>query len=225
MRYRTAIVTGASRGLGLAVGRAFAARGLDVMLASRTEPPGDLPWTRLDVASPESVAALFAAARERFGPVDVLVNNAGVGHGKQFEDFTVDELRETLDVNLLGPMLCALAALPDMLEAGRGLIVNVGSDLSRRFLAGMTPYTASKFGLLGFSGSLLREVKDRGVKVTAVLPGIIDTGFGGFAPEGSRGERYGMPAEQLAEQIAWLLDQPEHVVVDELTMHPLTQTF
>lgn len=225
MRYRTAIVTGASRGLGLAVGRVFAERGLNVMLASRTQPDDALPWTRLDVADPASVEALFAATRERFGPVDVLVNNAGVGHGKPFEDFTVEELRETLDVNLLGPMLCALAALPDMLEAGRGLIVNVGSDLSRRFLAGMTPYTASKFGLLGFSGSLLREVKDRGVKVTAVLPGIIDTGFGGFAPEGSRGERDGMPAEQLALQIAWLLDQPEHVVIDELTMHPLTQTF
>lgn len=226
MRYETAIVTGASRGLGLAVGRAFAARGLNVVLSSRTKPPDDeLTWIETDVSSPDSVAALFTASGERFGPVDVLVSNAGLGHSKPFEQFAPQELRETLDVNLLGPMLCAREALPDMLRLGRGLIVNVGSDLSRRFHPTMAPYVASKFGLLGFSGSLLRQVKDSGIKVTAVLPGIIDTSFGGFADEGSRGERFGMPTEQLAEQIAALLDVPEHMVVDEITMHPLAQDF
>ena len=226
MRYETAIVTGASRGLGLAIGRALAARGLSVVLSSRTKPPDDgLTWIETDVASPDSVAALFAAARERFGPADVLVNNAGVGHSKPFEDFAPEELRATLDVNLLGPMLCAREALPDMLRLGRGLIVNVGSDLSRRFHPTMAPYVASKFGLLGFSGSLLRQVKDSGIKVTAVLPGIIDTSFGGFADEGSRGERFGMPSDQLAKQVAALLDVPEHIVIDEITMHPLTQDF
>lgn len=225
MRYRTAIVTGASRGLGLAVAQAFAARGLNVVAAARTRPDSELHWVETDVSDAGSVDALFAAARERYGPVDVLVNNAGVGAAKSLQDFSVAELRETLDVNLLGPMLCARAALPDMLELGRGLIVNVGSDLSRRAARRMAPYTASKHGLLGFSAALLKEVKDEGIKVTAVLPGIIDTSFGGFAPEGSRGERVGMPSAQLAEQIAALLDVPEHMVIDEITMHPLTQDF
>ena len=122
-------------------------------------------------------------------------------------------------------MLCAREALRDMLELRRGLIVNVGSDLSRRYAPDLAVYTAAKFGLLGFSGALLRGVKDAGVKVTAVLPGVIDTAFGGFGAEGSRGERHGMPAAHLAEQIAALLDVPEHVVVDEITLHPVGQEF
>jgi NAD(P)-dependent dehydrogenase (short-subunit alcohol dehydrogenase family) len=225
MRYRTAIVTGASRGLGLEVSRQLAGRGLQVVAASRT-PPEDVAgveWIETDVGSPESVRALFAAARERFGPVDVLVNNAGVGAQRLVEELTDEEILETIAVNLTGLVLCSRAALPDMLEAGRGLILNVGSDLSRRFNTGMAVYTATKFGVLGFSGSLLREVKDRGVKVCAILPGVIDTGFGGFAPEGSRGASEGLPARELAEQIVAFLDHPEHLVVDELVVHPVGQ--
>jgi short-subunit dehydrogenase len=225
MRYERAIVTGASRGLGLAVGHALASRGLDVVLASRTRPENEaLPWVETDVSSPESVAALFAAARGR-GPVDVLVNNAGLAYPGPFAEQTVEQIRETLDVDLLGAMLCAREALAGMLELRRGLVVNVGSDLSRRYAPDLAVYTAAKFGLLGFSGALLRGVKDAGVKVTAVLPGVVDTAFGGFGEEGSRGERHGMPAAHLAEQIAALLDLPEHVVVDEITLHPVGQEF
>ncbi|MGH2997652.1 MAG: SDR family oxidoreductase, partial [Gaiellaceae bacterium] len=156
MRYRTAIVTGASRGLGLAVAHALVARGLDVVLASRTEPPELRErWIEADLSSAASISALVSAARERHGPVDVLVNNAGIGASRPFEESDEHEIRATVDVNLTGTMLCTLAVLPDMLAARRGLIVNVGSDLGRRFNPGMAVYTATKFGLLGFSGSLL----------------------------------------------------------------------
>lgn len=226
MAYRAAIVTGASRGIGLAVAEAFAARGLEVVLASRTPPPRLADrWVEVDVSSGESVRALVVEARRRVGPVDVLVNNAGIGTSEPFAELGEEAIRRTVDVNLVGAMLCARAVLPELLAAGHGLIVNVASDLSRRFNPGMSVYTATKFGLLGFSGSLLREVKDRGVKVCTVMPGIVDTAFGGFAEEGSRGERHGLPPAHVAEVIAGLLDQPPHLVVDEITLHPLTQSF
>lgn len=224
MRYSTAIVTGASRGLGLAVAQALHARGLNVVAASRTRPGDDsVEWIETDVADAGSIAALFAGTRERFGPVDVLVNNAGIGWQRPFEAETAEDLERIVALNLTGAMVCAREALPGMLELGRGLIVNVGSDLSRRYLPGMTAYTATKFGLLGFSGSLMREVKGRGVNVAMLMPGVIDTSFGDFEAERSRGAYEGMQPEDLAGVVVSLLDAPEHLLVHELVVHPRGQ--
>lgn len=224
MRYSTAIVTGASRGLGLAVALALRARGLNVVAAARTRPREDgLEWIEADVADPAAIRSLFAKTRERFGPVDVLVSNAGIGWSKPFEEESADDLRRVVALNLTGAMLCAREALPGMLELGRGLIVNVGSDLSRRYNPGMAAYTATKFGLLGFSGSLLREVKDRGVNVVTLLPGVIDTSFGGFAPEGSLGPHEALQPDDLAEVVASLLDAPKNLLVHEVVVHPRGQ--
>jgi short-subunit dehydrogenase len=224
MGYSTAIVTGASRGIGLALGRVFLSRGLNVILAARTPPPELTEhWIETDVAEEESVRGLVAAARERFGRVDVLVNNAGIGWARSFAETDVETIRRTIDVNLLGALLCTRAVLPDMLAARRGLIVNIGSDLSRRFSPGLAVYTATKFGLLGFSGSLLREVKDQGVKVTAILPGVVDTAFGDFGAEASRDPQRGIPPAWLADKIAAVLDDPDELVVDELILHPIGQ--
>lgn len=99
---------------------------------------------------------------------------------------------------------------------------NVASDLARRYLAKMAPYVATKFGLLGFLGSLLREVKDHGVKVTNVMPGIVDTAFGGGA-QGSRDESWALRPAALATQIAELMELSDNAVLDELTIHPLKQ--
>jgi short-subunit dehydrogenase len=169
MIYRTAIITGASRGLGKALARAVASRGLNVMLAARAEGellevtevlsaqyPGKVAFTVTDLREPPSIAALFEATRDRFGDADVLVNNAGIGWYKPFLDWTEDQIVDTININLTSLMLCTRAALPGMIEARRGLIINVGSDLSRRFLPQMAPYVASKFGVLGFAGSVLR---------------------------------------------------------------------
>jgi len=224
VQYSTAIVTGASRGLGLAVAQALRARGLNVVAAARTRPPDDaLEWFEADVSDAAQIRSLVERAHERFGVVDVLVNNAGIGWQKPFEEESADDLRRVVDLNLTGAMLCAREVLPGMLGSGRGLIVNIGSDLSRRYNPGMAAYTATKFGLLGFSGSLMREVKDRGVNVVTLLPGVIDTGFGDFAAEGSRNSYEGMQPGELADIVASLLDAPEHLLVHELVVHPRGQ--
>jgi short-subunit dehydrogenase len=237
VRYQTAIITGASRGLGKALAGAVAARGLNVMLAARAEDElrevretlarehgARVAYAVTDLREPRSIGALFESTSNKFGPADVLVNNAGIGRYKPFMEWTEEEIIDTANVNLTALMLCTKAALAGMIEARRGLVINIASDLSRRFLPQMAPYVAAKFGVLGFSGSLLREVKQHGVKICTVMPGIIDTNFND-SQEGTREETWALPPAMLAERIAELLDQPEHLVVDEMVIHPMQQDF
>jgi len=126
---------------------------------------------------------------------------------------------DVLAVNLAAPMLLARALVPGMLARGRGYIINIASDLARRPLANMAPYVASKFGLLGFGASLQREVRDKGVRLTTVLPGVIDSAFNG-AQEGSKDRRWALPTAELAARVVDLLKLPPTVALDELTIHP-----
>ncbi len=233
--YDTALITGASRGLGAALARELAARGYRLLLvARRLDELNALAATLrgahgatvetlgADLTDPAAPQRCADAATQRLGSVDVLINNAGFGHYKPLADWTAREISDCNALNLTAPMLLAHALLPGMVARRRGMVVNVASDLARRYLANMAPYVATKFGLLGFSGSLLREVKDHGVKVTAVLPGIIDTAFGGGA-QGSRGASGALRPAVVATQIADLLALPDNVILDELTIHPLQQ--
>lgn len=235
--YRWVLVTGGSRGLGAALARELAARDYGVILTARdedglrrvSEPLQDVhgarvQWRRLDLSEPHTFPAFVSELESRHGPLDVLINNAGVGQYRPLTQWTAQDISDCIAVNLTAPLLLTHAVLPGMLARRRGMIVNIASDLSRRFLAQMSPYVATKWGLLGFSGSLLREVKSQGIKVTAILPGIIDTAFNG-ATEGSKEETWAMRPAMLAARIVDTLELPEHVVVDELTIHPVHQEF
>jgi short-subunit dehydrogenase len=226
------LLTGASRGLGAALARALAARGYRLFLAARNEPElrvradaierdfgAQVGWSRVDLGVAANCRSLVAAAESHLGGVDVLINNAGVGPYKPLLDWSEAEVLDVLALNLAAPMLLARAALPGMLARGRGYIVNVASDLARRPLANMAPYVASKFGLLGFGASLHREVRDRGVRLTTVMPGVIDSAFNG-AQEGSKDARGALQTAGLAERVVDLLELPYDVTVDELTIHP-----
>lgn len=235
--YETVLVTGASRGLGAALGRELLARGHRVVLTARSAGElaqaadalrplhGDrVQWIEADLSDPASAQALVSQVEGRFGTLDALINNAGVGAWKPLVEWTPEEVIACVHLNLLAPLLLSQAVLGGMMARKRGLIINVASDLARRPLANMAPYVATKFGLLGFSGSLLREAKAHGIKVSAVLPGIIDTAFNG-AREGSKEETWALRAAALASQIVELFGLPENVVIDELTIHPLYQDF
>lgn len=236
-RYDNVLVTGASRGLGAALGRELLAQGHRVVLTARNESElaqaveslrvahGErVNWIAADLSSPAAALALVAQVEQRFGALDGLVNNAGIGAWKPLVEWSPQEVIDCVNLNLLAPMLLAQAVLPGMVARRGGIIVNIASDLARRPLANMAPYVASKFGLLGFSGSLLREAKAHGIKVSAVLPGIIDTAFNG-AREGSKEETWALRAQALAAQVVALFGLPENVVIDELTIHPLHQDF
>ena len=171
-----ALVTGGSRGIGLAVAKALLAEGARVTIAGRdtaTLANCDFPGAKLpmDVADPDSVAAAFAAA----GPVDILVNNAGQAASSPFHRTDAETWQRMLDVNLSGTFHCTRAALPGMVEAGWGRVVNVASTAGLTGYRYVAAYCAAKHGVIGLTRALALEVATRGVTVNAVCPGFTET--------------------------------------------------
>ena len=187
---RLGSVTGASRGLGRHLALQLAQRGHRVLACARDEErlaqlaesgAGDIRPVTLDLSDARQIQVRLRAAMAGERDIAGVINNAGIGHYKPFTEHSEAELLQILQVNLGAVMQVCHAVLPRLLAQGRGHIVNIGSDLGRRPLANMAAYVASKHGLAGFTHSLLREVKDRGVRVTLVNPGLIDTDFNGGA--------------------------------------------
>ncbi len=229
------LITGASRGLGRYLSREMARRGHTVIAAARDSgllatlanesSNGHIVPLPLDLADSAAIRPAIDRALLDHGPIDGLINNAAIGDYRPFLEHREDELLTLVQVNIAAVMQLCLALLPHFLQRGAGHIVNIGSDLARRPLANMAPYVASKHALLGFSHSLLREVKDRGVRVNLINPGIIDTDFGG-ASEGSRPAHASLQPREFARLIADLIEgQLGHLVVDELIVHALGQDY
>jgi short-subunit dehydrogenase len=210
----TALVTGASSGIGASVARALAAAGARVALVARRRErleslAGELPngvaaAFACDVRDPHGIATSVAAVVERLGPVDILVNNAGVGRYLPFLVSSPDDIAAVFETNLNAPLHFTRAVLPAMLARRRGHVVNVASIAARIGSRNHSIYCASKFALAGFSESLALELDGSGVGVTLVNPGIIDTPFfdhASFAdfPVGARGRA--IPPERVAAAV------------------------
>ena len=223
MSGKIAVVTGASRGIGLAIARALAAQGCSLALAARSLPPHPTAGAAVlrqscDVAREHDVARFFAAVQERFGRVDVLVNNAGVSHAmRNVQELPLADWQRNLDTNLTGTFLCTRAALPLMTRGGA--IVNNLSLAARTVFAGEAAYCASKFGALGFTNTLREELRPRGIRVIALLAGPTDTDiWDQFMPDAPRDHM--LRPEAVAAAVLNALVLPEHATVQELVMAP-----
>ncbi len=183
------VVTGASSGIGAASARAFAAEGGHVVVTARSAGPlervaqeivragGKAVAIPTDVGDPQAAAALLERVARELGGIDVLVNNAGVNYRGPVEERKAEELAQIISVNLIAPILLCRAVLPHLRKRGRGAIVNVASLAGRVPLPGEATYSASKWGLRGFSFSLAEELAGTGISVSLVSPGPVDTGF------------------------------------------------
>jgi NAD(P)-dependent dehydrogenase (short-subunit alcohol dehydrogenase family) len=165
-----ALITGGTRGIGAAIAQRLEADGWKVARLGRSS--GDV---QADVSDAEQVQAAFEQVRERFGPILVLVNNAGVRHDGLAIRMPENEWQAVVDTNLSGAFHCTRRALDDMLGARWGRIVNVSSVVAERGNPGQANYAAAKAGLLGFTRTLAREMARKGITVNAVTPGVIET--------------------------------------------------
>jgi len=184
---RVAIVTGGNGGIGLGMARGLAEAGAAVVVAARDAEKSAAAVAELealdalclavsvDVTTKDSCRAMVSATVERFGRLDVLVNNAGVNVRKQPEDYTSEEWQWVLDTNLTGAFLCTQAAYPEMVAAGGGKIINIGSMMSIFGAAFAAPYAASKGGIVQLTKALATAWAKDNIQVNAVLPGWIDT--------------------------------------------------
>ena len=224
---KTAVITGASRGIGAAIARMLHERGVNLGLASRS---GDDLGLENVVAQPCDVRDLDALTRlcdataERFGGIDIVVPNAGVGSYGPFLDVSVEHMDEMLDVNLKGTVYAIRAALPHML--GReGDVVTLASEAGRRGLPGEAGYCASKFGQVGLTRALDGELRERGIRCTNVCPGGVATDF---ALDEGRGRPHEvlagmMTAEDVAELVVFILERPRRFRILETALRPMTE--
>ncbi len=225
---KVAVITGGSRGIGLALAHALAAEGCQVIVTGRNagslqaavenDGQSGIVAMACDVSNAEAVQELFDDIQKRYSTVDVLVNNAGIAHALEpIEKLSLATWKQVVDTNLTGMFLCCRAALP-LMRAG-GTIVNNLSVAATQAFAGMAAYNASKAGALGFTNVLREELRKKGIRVLALIPGATDTAiWEQFWPEAPR-EKMVSP-RTVAEAVVHVLKLPPEATIEEIRMGP-----
>jgi short-subunit dehydrogenase len=221
---KVVIVTGASSGIGEAFARLAASQGARLVLVARradrltalaAELPDALPWPT-DLREPDQVRGMVAAASERYGRVDVLVNDAGQGLHVPIEDVSLDDLQAVIELNVYAPLVAMQAVLPVMRRQSEGAIVNVSSNTSRMVIPGIGPYSATKCALNQISATARAEWAAYGIAVSVVYPNITASEFHQSLRAGAiRGDGRvpAQPPEMVAEAIAQAIATGEAEVV------------
>jgi 3-oxoacyl-[acyl-carrier protein] reductase len=228
----TALITGATEGIGRATAFALGQAGYRVGVCARTEPKVrqlvkelqgagiEAAGSPADVGNADQTARMVEAITKSLGEVDVLVNNAGVLIARPFEELTLEEWDTTMSTNVRSLFLVTRAVLPGMRARHRGAVVNVASLAGRSGFAGGTAYTASKHAVLGFSRSLMLETRKDGIRVIAICPGSVDTSMQRDQPMLKAEPSRILQPEDVAATILHALTLPERAMVSELDIRP-----
>lgn len=225
---RVALVTGGGRGIGAATARALTREGARVALASRRAEDAGVDGSVVltaDVRDLRSMEEAAAATVDRYGRLDILVGNAGVGAYGSFLDVPLEHLEEMIDVNVKGLIYSVRAALPHLLRSDAADIVTIASEAGRRGLPNEAVYCASKFAQVGLTRALDHELREHGVRCTNVCPGGVATDFAM-----GRGRTPDMPqlpgmmrAEDVAEAVLFAVTRPRHMRILEVAFRPVTE--
>jgi NAD(P)-dependent dehydrogenase (short-subunit alcohol dehydrogenase family) len=232
-RGRVAVVTGGSRGIGTAIATGLVAAGMRVVITGRNQEQLDLAVkeigqsatekdgvhaVRADVRSAREAALAIDTAVRRFGGLDVLVNNAGIGQFAHVADMSVQDWDQLIGINLNGVFYCCHAAIPHLRSRGGGWIINISSLAGKNPFAGGAAYCASKAGLNAFSEALMQEVRYDNIRVSYIMPGSVATGFAG---RGSSGEAdWKIAPEDIAEIVLDLLTTPARSLPSRIELRP-----
>jgi NADP-dependent 3-hydroxy acid dehydrogenase YdfG len=226
---RVALVTGASRGIGSAIARTLADEGARVALASRSGDDLGISGALArpcDVRRQADLDAMAAATVDRFGAIDILVVNAGVGAYGPFLELDPDHLEEMIDVNVKGAIYAARAALPHLLKSDAADFVMIASEAGRRGLPFEAVYSASKFAQVGFTAALDHELREQGVRCTSICPGGVATDFAmgrGRTPEMPQLAGM-MEPRDVAEAVRFVVTRPRTHRILELAFRPVTES-
>ena len=226
---KVAVVTGGSRGIGLAIAEAFLREGASVVISGSSKDhldaatkslasySGRVSAVQADVRRYEDVEKLMATAARDFGGLDILINNAGVGVFKPVAETTVEEWHRVLDTNLSGVFYGCHAAIPHMKRRGGGWIINISSLASKNAFVNGGVYCASKSALNAFSETLMQEVRYDGIRVAYVLPGSVNTGFGGLSNTKSE---WALMPEDVALAVVDLVAFPARSLPSRIEIRP-----
>jgi 3-oxoacyl-[acyl-carrier protein] reductase len=236
LNQRVALVTGGSRGIGLAVARSLLDAGACVAITARTTEHLDGARNNLatgdsgradriqalvaDVRDADAAAAAIEGAVQQFGGLDILVNNAGIGIFRPVADTDVDSWHEVIETNLSGIFFCCHAAIPQMKTRGGGWIINISSLAGKNPFASGAAYCASKAAVNAFSEALMQEVRHDNIRVSYVLPGSVATGFGRGASPSGPADDWKLAPEDVAEVVMDLIRHPVRSLPSRVELRP-----
>jgi 3-oxoacyl-[acyl-carrier protein] reductase len=224
-----AIVTGGTRGIGFAIAEALLSEGASVAICGRTEESTAKAVTQLqsksksrvvgkavDVAKPEQVSEFFRFVDSDLGSPGILINNAGVGKFASTAALTIDDWKAMLETNLSGVFYCSHEALSRFQKRGGGYVINISSLAGKNPFAGGAAYNATKFGLNGFSEAMMLDHRFDNVRVSYIMPGSVDTEFGGLASPAS----WKIAPSDIADIVLMLLRMPARTLVSRVEVRP-----
>jgi 3-oxoacyl-[acyl-carrier protein] reductase len=225
-----AVVTGGSRGIGRAIAERLLEEGASVAICglrqksvddavSALSARGNVFGMAADISRLDQVREFVAAAVQRFGAIHILVNNAGAGVFRSVAELSPEEWNQMIGLNLTGAYHCCHEILPIMRQAGRGDVINMSSLAGKNAFAGGAGYNASKFGLNGFSEAMMLDYRNDGIRVTTIMPGSVDTAFGGSAT-GDEKNAWKIAPHDIAETVVNVLAMPRRTTISEIHLRP-----
>ena len=230
MKNKVGFITGGSKGIGLGIAEAMVKENIKVAITGRTADTVNEATEYLNKIKADSAIGFVSDVRKisdleqniketeaKWGSVDFLIANAGVGHFGNIETLTAEQWNETIDINLTGVFNTVKAAL-DQIIASKGYIITIASLAGTNFFASGTAYNASKFGLVGFSQALMLDVRSKGVKVTTIMPGSVTSYFNGHEP--NEKDAWKIQPEDIGQMIMDLIKMPARTLPSKVEVRP-----
>lgn len=234
LKDKLVVITGASRGMGREISISIANEGAKVVLIGRTKSElnklsdeignANASVISIDISNEELVKKAVEEVSNKYGRIDFLINNAGVGYFKNLEKFSEEEWDSVMSTNVKGTFLMSKHIVPLMKKEKSGHILTIASDVSKRTFAEGSVYCASKYAQDALMSSLRSETRSFGIKVSVIYPGLVDTYFGDSDMGGDHKKDW-LKTKDIADAVMYVLNTPKNVVVDELMIHPMTQEY
>ena len=228
LKNKVALITGGSKGIGYGIAQKLLAEGMKVAITSRSQVAADEAAKSLgdssqiigiasDVRSMEAEQAAVQMVLDKWGQLDVMIANAGVGHFAPIEEMTAKQWNEVIDINLTGVFNSTKASLT-ALKASKGYLITIASLAGTNFFARGAAYNASKFGLVGFTQAVMMDVRSAGVKVTTIMPGSVATHFNNRTP--TEADSWKIQPEDIGQMVADLLKMPARSLPSKVEIRP-----